>query len=73
MRHHDEEIQSLWDQYDAASAELVKAKRRLREGNGSDLEVLRLRARLLALAGDLGDRGEKADPVEPGDVPPLIG
>ncbi len=40
---HADDIITLLDRYDEASAELVKAKRRWREGAGSEAEVDRLR------------------------------
>jgi hypothetical protein len=54
--------------YDTTSAELVKAKRRLREDDGSEGEVLLLQAQLSAMGCDLADCGEFADQTEPGDV-----
>lgn len=68
----EEEIQYLWNEYDTVSAELVKAKRKFREGTAPESEVEILRLRLRALRLDLADRDQHVDPTEPGDVPPVM-
>src|SRR5262249_20424825 len=39
----------FWGIFDEVTADLVKAKRHLREGTGSEMEVLQLRARRMAI------------------------
>jgi hypothetical protein len=51
----------LWGSFDEISADLVRAKCRLREGKGAEEEVNRLRARLLAVGCDLTQLGETPD------------
>jgi hypothetical protein len=65
-----EEIDYLWGRFDETSAQLVKAKRRLRAGTGTEIEVQELRCRLSAWRADLAARGEYADATEPGEVEP---
>ena len=62
-----EKIQNLWGSFDTISAELVKAKRALREGRGSQSDLTWLRAELLDIGSELAALGEKTDPTEPGD------
>ena len=57
----------FWARFDETSSELVKAKRRLRDGTGSELEVLRFQSLLAAIRQDLATLGEYADACEPGD------
>jgi hypothetical protein len=45
----------------------LRAKRRLREGGGSEIEVRRLRAKRMAIRADLAELGEYADAAEPGE------
>jgi hypothetical protein len=52
-----ERILALWGPFDMISSELVKAKRRLREGRGADEEVDWLRAERLDIANDLSELG----------------
>jgi hypothetical protein len=61
---HTERIQALWGSFDLISAELVKAKRRQREGCGSPEEVDWLRIELLAIGSELTDLGETPDMTE---------
>jgi hypothetical protein len=62
-----ERIENLWGSFDTISAELVKAKRALREGRGSEQDVTWLRVELMDIAAGLAELGEMADPTEPGD------
>lgn len=60
-------IENLWGSFDLITAELVKAKRALREGRGSEEDVHWLRAERADIGTELSQLGELADPTEPGD------
>jgi hypothetical protein len=62
-----ERIENLWGSFDLITAELVKAKRALREGRGTEDDVRWLRAERMDIGIELSQLGELADPTEPGD------
>lgn len=62
-----ERIQALWGSFDIITCELVKAKRREREGDESRAELEWLRTERDAIAADLAELGERADLTEPGE------
>jgi hypothetical protein len=57
MRRYPDTL-DLWGRFDEISSDLVRAKRRLREGRGSEEEVLRHRIELMAIRQDLGQLGQ---------------
>ena len=59
-------IEDLWGSFDLITAELVKAKRALREGRGTEEDVRWLRAERADIGTELSQLGEMADPTEPG-------
>jgi hypothetical protein len=62
-----ERIENLWGSFDLISAELVKAKRAVRENRGSQDDLTWLRIELQAIGDELDRLGEKPDWTEPGD------
>jgi hypothetical protein len=63
----NDRIENLWGSFDLISAELVKAKRQLREGNASEDDVAWLRMELQAIRRDLGSLGQHAVDPEAGE------
>ena len=56
-------IENLWGSFDLISAELVKAKRALRENRGSEDDLLWLRIELMTIQNELEGLGQH--PVDP--------
>ena len=52
--------ESLWSSFDLISAELVKAKRQLREGNATEDDLTWLRMELRTIRTELERLGQRA-------------
>jgi hypothetical protein len=60
-----ERIENLWGSFDLISAELVKAKRALRERWGTEADVHYLQAKRMDIGIELSSLGEAPDWTEP--------
>jgi hypothetical protein len=65
--NREELVEEFWGMFDETSAELVKAKRRLRDGTGTAHDVAWHRAILSAIRADLAALGEHAEVTESGE------
>ena len=63
----NDRIENLWGSFDLISAELVKAKRRFREGNASKDDLEWLRMELQAIRRDLCALGQQSVDPEAGE------